>query len=242
MFAILLCPLPLLFYKSKTHHMNKKIILTFIGLFGAIIVNAQTQKGDQLLGGGIGFSTGKGSLNYTDNPYNDNGTFKAHSFSIAPAYSYFIANNIDLGAAVGYTNQKTSYNYITGPSVQNQDLIQNRSYTLSASIYLRKYFLFNNKIGIRTGPFAAIQKNHSEQDYIQPVYNFFYHNYSYSAGIDAAVVFFPSKRLGFSANLGSLAYSHDDNKQLNYHSSANSFGLNLLSNGLFVSAFYSFEK
>lgn len=223
--------------------MKTKIILFFIAFFFTINLKAQTQKGDQLIGGNIGFNTGTGYGDYVINTYRDNFTSKSFSASIGPSYSYFIADKLDLGASLGYTGQKTTYNYIPpSPIDPFTENTVTKFHAFNAGIYLRKYFLFNDKIGVRTGPFVSVQKGRSDNYYTDATQNYFSDDFSYNAGIAAELVFFPNKKLGLAAYLGSLAYSHDDNKQTNYHSRSNNFGFNAVGNNLTVSAFYNLGK
>ena len=89
--------------------MNKKltlIILTFITCF---TVKAQTQKGNQLLGGSIGFGiTNDNSdyVSYNNTSYNYSYKSKDIAFFAGPVYSYFIADNLDLGTSVNYGTEK----------------------------------------------------------------------------------------------------------------------------------------
>jgi hypothetical protein len=222
--------------------MKTKIILFLIAMISTAALKAQTQKGDQLIGGNIGFSGGNGTGDYPENTYQTNYTNKSFSVSIGPGYSYFISDKLDLGVSLGYNDQKTRYNYL---SVPVQPVVENtvvKFHSFNGSIYLRKYFFFNDKIGIRTGPFVSFQKGRSDNYYTNPVQNYFSDDYSYNAGINADLVFFPSKKLGFAANLGSLAYSHDDDKQSNFHTRTNNFGFNVVGSGLSLSAFYCIGK
>ena len=135
--------------------MYKKTSFIILALLGAFTVNAQTQKGNQLLGGSIFFSTSKNTNDYFVNPdyqYNVSNERKFTGFSIGPSYSYFVANNLDLGVNAGYNTSKITYTYPSG-NINNQPG-EAKTNGYSASVYLRKYYLYNNKIGIRTGPFA----------------------------------------------------------------------------------------
>lgn len=224
--------------------MNKKICFVILALLGAFSVNAQTQKGNQLLGGNIYLSTIKNTNDYFSNPfysYSASNTSRTNALGIGPTYSYFIANNLDLGATVGYSTVKTTYTFLLG-NVNNQPSeIKTNAY--SASVFLRKYYLYNNKIGIRTGPFAQYSQAKTREKYDRPVdTNGNYTNKEFSAGLGLDVVFFPTKHLGFATRIGSLSYSHGKRDQYNAQYKDDRFSLDLATSGLTLSAFYAFSK
>ncbi|MDB5110206.1 MAG: hypothetical protein JWR67_1320 [Mucilaginibacter sp.] len=219
--------------------MKKTLILILIAIGGTFSVKAQTQKGNQLLGGFLGFSTGSGTNNYTNGQNGTNSTDKTSSFSIGPSYSYFIANNLDLGASIGYTDQKTNYSYLRPPASNAPLVYDSRSF--ASSIYLRKYFLYNGKIGIRTGPYAQYFFTKSDQNYIDPASNYNYQIRSINAGLGLDLVYFPTKKLGLSSSIGSLAYNHSTSNQTYVQTKSDSFALNL-SSAVNLSIFYSFGK
>jgi hypothetical protein len=220
--------------------MNKKIILILAAIFGTIAAKAQTEKGNQFLGGNIGFGTGSNSMVYT-NSYNTNGTNKTTSFSIGPTYSYFIVNNLDLGAGLSYSTSHTNYAYDTPPvSPDVQNTVGNyRSY--SAGVYLRKYFLFN-KFGFRTGPFANYSNSRSNTDFTDQTNNYSQNYYNINAGVGLDLVYFPTKRIALTAGLASLDFNHEDNKQLQEHDTSNSFQFNFINSGLEFTVLYCFGK
>jgi Leu/Phe-tRNA-protein transferase len=74
--------------------MKKFLILFLLAIGGTFSVEAQTQKGDQLLGGSLGVSTGSSTTDFVNNQYLSNNTSKTNNFSIGPSYSYFVANNL----------------------------------------------------------------------------------------------------------------------------------------------------
>jgi hypothetical protein len=224
--------------------MNKKISILILALTGAFTVNAQTQKGDQLLGGSIFFSTSKSNQDYIADPgyqYNPNNITKSNQFGIGPNYSYFIANNLDLGISASYNTGKTTYTYMA--SGANNQPAESRIQGYSASVYLRKYYLYDNKIGVRTGPFVQYAYGKQDEKYQNTAaYNNGYKNRDLYAGLALDLVFFPMKKLGFATTIGTLSYAHGKSEQYNNTRKTDSFGLNLGTSGLTVSAFYAFGK
>src|ERR1700744_2289180 len=91
--------------------MKKAFFLFAALLLASVVSHAQTEKGNQTLGfnfqysynnnGGINISPFDNSVTNTSNKYT--------VFSVAPLYSYFIADKLDLGATLSLG--QTTYNY-----------------------------------------------------------------------------------------------------------------------------------
>jgi hypothetical protein len=213
--------------------MKKILVLIPAFLLVFQISKAQTEKGSQTLGIDVQFTHQKSTQSIivpAANPYNSD--FKATNFSIGPNYSYFIADKLDIGVNLNYSyisqdNQDPSYS-----SSQN-------SHQYGANLFLRKYFMFSDKLGLRAGPYLGytrydfksvnagnVTKNKSD---------------NYFAGANMALVYYPVKKLGVSATLASLSYQHsklkDDTGQIG---SGNNVFFNLVNDGLSLSVFYVF--
>jgi hypothetical protein len=230
---------------SLHHSYMNKIFLSVAVLLVAATAQAQTQKGNQLLGGLLNLTIGKGTTTEYDGitgstPTTSNN--KLNTFGIGPSYSYFIADNLDLGANAGYSSQKQSSNYVgVGTDAEKQ-----KGYNYS--VYLRRYFLFENKVGFRIGPYANYQYLKSSAGNAASVTGLEKTtNKDFGAGIGFDFVYFASHHLGLAATLGTLSYSHvlysqfqDDH--LIVEDKDHSFGLNLANSNLALSVFYSFGK
>jgi hypothetical protein len=207
------------------------IIPILIIVFNA---NAQTQKGDQNLGLGFNFSTGSGNYNYVL-PI-EFGTITSTYFSASPAYSYFIANNVDLGASLGFgTGTERTYQP-SNSSIPSKQVTNDYTTTL----YLRKYFLFNNKIGIRTGPYFLYQYFNSNvvNNPGDPTQNFSNSGKNLQVGINADFVYYPSKRIGLAVNLGGLYYTNQKSYSTSQNSTNSTVDFQFLNTNLSLSAFY----
>lgn len=189
--------------------MYKKLLLAFVSIIAIQTVKAQTEKGSQMLGVSFGVSTTSSNSKVID--YNTNALTNVHgsgtNYNIAPTYSYFIADKLDIGLSAGYSHQKQDYDTnLYYPSNTKQD-------AFNAGIYLRKYFLYDNKIGVRTGPMFNYQHGKSIQKYLSnPESNSENISNTYSGGLGLDFVYFPVKRLGLTATLGGLTYAHQDVK------------------------------
>ncbi len=215
--------------------MKKLSILIASILIIVFNANAQTQKGDQNLGLGFNFNTGSGSYIYVM-PI-ELGTITSTYFAASPAYSYFIANNLDLGASVGFGTGTYQTNY-NEPSPSSTSKQVTDDYT--ATLYLRKYFLFNNKIGIRTGPYLLYQYYNSNvvNNPGDPTQNFSNSGKNLQAGISADFVYYPSKRIGLAVNLGGLYYTNQKTYSTSQNSTNSTVDFQFLNTNLMLSAFY----
>jgi hypothetical protein len=212
------------------------IMLVLLILQGAM---AQNQKGDQTLGLSLGFYTGNGSNSFqTGSPA---GFQLYHSSSTAltanPGYSYFIANRLDIGASFGFGAGTDTYSYLSNNNSSTQ-----RYKNYFGSVYLRKYYLYNNRIGIRTGPFIAYQFNSSSLANFPDNFQLNPTSKGIHAGIDADFVYYPSAKVGLAVNLGSLFYGNVSSNSQQQNSSQHAVILQFLNNNLFLSAFYVFGK
>jgi hypothetical protein len=223
--------------------MYKKLFVAMVAVAASITANAQTQKGSQLLGGSLsfGFSQEKGKRFNGVNTYNAED--KTSYFGIGPDYSYFIADNLDLGANAGYSYNKSetsdSYN-ATGAALAV------RSRAFSVGMNLRKYFLYDGKIGIRTGPFVQYVLNKQTPDNFGDIpgrlSNDIYDIKTIAGGLGLDIAFFPTRHLGFTTSIGSVRYRHSNNKGSYGDTRTNGMDLSFMSSGLTISAFYAFGK
>ena len=187
--------------------MYKKLLLICVSVIAIQTVKAQTQKGSQMLGASFSFSSSSSNLKQFDpntNTYGENVHAKRTSYDFSPNYSYFIANNLDFGVNVGYGRTKQESSDYTGlPGSQ-------KSHGFNAGINLRKYFLYDDKIGIRTGPY--LNYLYGKQDsFYEAIPSYHTSNKIYSGGISLDFVYFPAKKLGLAAGLGNLNYVHQVN-------------------------------
>src|SRR3569833_364677 len=133
----------------------KKTLFLIAGLLLAFSFSyAQTEKGILTLGLNLGLAYQKDNnsvINSFDNSTTSQNS-KMTSFNIGPAYSYFIADKLDLGGVLSF-----------GTSTENFSPVGNNLSKLSANnfggtVYLRKYFMFQDKIGLRAGPYLGYNR------------------------------------------------------------------------------------
>lgn len=221
--------------------MKKALLLIAVLFLTALISHAQTDKGSQSLGLNLGFNYNKSGGIYV-NPYDNSITpagGKNTSFNIGPSYSYFIADKLDLGASLSYGQSRvTNANVQTYPEKQS-------SYGFNSSIYLRKYLMFGDKLGMRFGPYFGFEKGDNKSTYLgsNALYNEDSKQTEYSIRARLEFVYYPSKKLGFSAYLASVDYSHTKFDNGNFgHTSDDNVDFSLVNNALSFSVFYAFGR
>ncbi|MFA6087283.1 autotransporter outer membrane beta-barrel domain-containing protein [Mucilaginibacter sp.] len=210
--------------------MYKKLLLVFVSIITINAAKAQTEKGNQSVGLSFGLSTTDlktRSINYSTNDYDPEVKGKQNNYTISPNYSYFIADKLDIGLAVGYSYSSQKYD-TNMYSPQNQS-----GKSFFSSIRLRKYFLYDNKIGIRTGPHLSYQRLSQSYTYNinnQPNYNT--NSNVYTGGVGLDFVYYPIKKLGLTAAMGNLDYQHQKSSG-NTSGTYNSFNLSFANSLIF---------
>lgn len=217
----------------------KKILLVFLlAVAGVCTTYAQTEKGTTHLGLNLSYSSDKtesNTFNASDNSY-DLYESKVNSFSLGPSFSYFIADKLEMGVGVGYTNstQKSE-----GRSISNHELKQHLYF---ASAFLRKHIMFSSQFGLRTGPYVSYNYLSSKSIYEDQADQKQNIN-AYTAGVNLGVEYFPIKKLGIAANLVDLSYDHSklEYEDFGTYSKSDSFNFSFVSS-LNLSIFYVFAK
>jgi hypothetical protein len=222
--------------------MKKILILMAAFLFAIQVSHAQTEKGNQTLGVNLEFSYDK-TNSFNINSYDNSSSTQnltITTFGVGPSYSYFIADKLDIGTSLNYGTSKQTDNQVN--NVVNPTKETNSNY--GATIYLRKYFMFQNKIGFRVGPELGYIGGKSNTTYPASNTNNYNSNSStnqYTAGIDLGMVYFPSKKIGMSVAIANLTYDHsNDNYTTMGHQNQDSINFRFINNELSFSIFYVF--
>jgi hypothetical protein len=227
--------------------MNKFFTLFAASLFIYGASNAQTEKGTHTLGLNFGFSVTNAN-DFTIYPSNNSSsslTSKTTTFNIGPNFSYFIADNVDIGAALSYSSSNTSNTTESFATTNDNYALTAFSNNYGGTIFIRRYYLYGGKIGFRTGGYLGFSGGTGKNTYpnANQLFNFNGSTNYYSVGGNVDLVFYPSKRLGIAATLANLEYYHytTDNTTQG-HDSGDSFGFNFINSGLSVSVFFVFPK
>jgi hypothetical protein len=219
----------------------KKIFVLLAAFLAAIqFSKAQTEKGTQTLGTNFGF-------NYTNVNQDATGlptvNTKTGNFNIGPVYSYFVKDNLEIGASLSYASSRENYYTSTGNVANTNYPLKQTSDNYSASIFIRKYFMYKNTVGFRTGGYIGYSAG-NVNSYYPPdnvAYNYSNKSTYYSAGANLDLVYYPSKKIGLSATLLNLEYYHyKSNAATQGYGSADNLTFNLVDNGLALSVFYVF--
>ncbi len=221
----------------------KKLTFLLLAAFSGMTASAQTEKGSHWIGGFF-------SANHTKNEQaQKNGSqdfsyySKQNQLQIGPSYSYFVADKLSLTASAGYINSHADQTYYNAPGTPLFDqTTESSSNGYFAGLRLDKYFLYDNKIGVRTGPMAFYQRMNSnsviqgEPEQADAITK------SFSAGLTLDFVYFPVRKIGLIASIGSLAYSEVKFEGLNNTNKSSEIGLNFLGSSTSFSFVYVFGK
>ncbi|MDB5269862.1 MAG: hypothetical protein JWP58_2902 [Hymenobacter sp.] len=167
------------------------------------------------LGGSVGYnrsvSTQSAAYNAINTPYpstyNYSNKYTNSQFTLAPAVGYFVADNFAIGAELTYFSQKQTSSSSTngGVGAVVPELDPNTS--LRLGVYAQYYKMLGEQFGLIGTLGGGYQSSKS--------YNFSTSNgivettgNGYYAAITPGIVFFPIPKLGLSATMGALAFSH----------------------------------
>jgi hypothetical protein len=223
--------------------MNKFLILIAAFLLSYQFSNAQTDKGTQTLGLDLGYNYSNDNDVIVNPDVNSASTVNTRTtgFNIGPNYSYFIADKLDIGAVLSYSSSSTSY--YTANTANEIYPLKDFSHDYGGNLFIRKYLMYKDKIGLRPGAYIGYQHGNDQNTYAATsgVPDYISKSDYYFAGASLDIVYYPSKKLGFSARIANLEYEHYKfNNGSQGNESGDSLNLNYISNGLYLSVFYLF--
>lgn len=190
---------------------------------------AQTEKGTQNIGASFSLQNSDSKNTSFNGTTTTTDKVKLNVYNGSINYSYFAADKLDVGVFAGYGFQKNRQDNNVYDYTQKFE-------SLFAGVQLRKYILFNDKIGIRTGPSFQYSRDKQTSTFNEEPGNVTTTN-SYTGRVGLDFVFYPTKHLGITSNIANVAYSHS--KSTGYNTgSANNFSANLV-NYLNLGFFYS---
>lgn len=217
--------------------MKKNLLIAVAILFTGEFVNAQTQKGTKNLGVYADYLHNNATNVSTPTPFSPSLQKSSYTnFSFGPNYGYFVADGTELAATAFVTGgtQTTEGVYPATTNINKQ-----KSNTFGVTVFLRKYFLYDNKFGFRVGPYAGYSFGKTKYESTPPnAYNGTSSDYNgYNVGALLDLVYYPSSKLGIAANLASLNYSHSKTKGID-ETTNNNFNTRFANQGLTLSVFY----
>jgi len=219
--------------------MKKSLALIAAILFAYQISNAQTQKGKQTFGldGGYNHSTNGNSYN-TYNGVPTPQEIKLTNARIGPSYGYFIANGSEIGGSLFYSYFRQTNN-IYYPYPMSTIFTETKTNSFGVSAFFRKYVLYQNKIGFRTGPYASYQWGKNDNTTI-PGVAYGTKSSGYAVGGNFDLVYYPTNKFGLAATIANLSYARNKANDDQYNSHDENFTFRLINSGLSLTAFYTF--
>ena len=185
----------------------KKLLLSMVAVVGfALATQAQTEKGNVLLGGNVGFNTSK-----TD------GAEKSDvSFSIVPTVGYFVSDNLAIGTGVGYNYDKS----VSGKNLnQAFEVSPFGRYYVNLSDQFKFFGQLSVPMAFGNNKLVDDQGNVADDKYASTT----------SIGVNLApgLAFYPTKRFGIEFSVNGLSYDHFNvkNEVSGAEVKTNSFGL-----------------
>lgn len=222
---------------KNTNEMKKQLFAMAVLCAVALTSNAQTEKGNNLIGGSLSYGRQKRT---PENLYNFN-SVKSTSFSIIPRFGHFISNNLAIGLSVGFNrnenlNEVNSYSG-TSTLIYNYE---NTSKTLNIGPFVRYYVnivdkfkffgqgnafvAFGKSVSLDGGSITVIPRNDT------------YKTTAYSATVNPGFAFFPTKHWAFEVLFPLISYNKykvkDDGNNVNsqaYQDEGFNFGLDSFS-------------
>ena len=212
----------------------KQFFLTALLATASLAANAQSiAAGTIALGGGVGYSSfttkDGGNIGITATTAET----KQSRFTLTPSVGYFVADNLAVGLNLGYTASRYTVNFTPARAVVRADL--DPSTELSIGLYAQYYKMLTEQFGV-LGTLGGGYQNTRDYKYADNSSSSLVaetKGSGYYAGLIPGVIFFPIPKLGISASVGSLRYSHisrdfptnNGTKPDNYESTASTLGL-----------------
>lgn len=213
----------------------KKLLATAIfALIGAGAF-AQTTQGTIVVSGAVGYT--KNTRDFGNSPVTQT------SFNITPSMGYFILDGLEVGASIGYKQDKSNEAVMGGYGPVNYE---NVTKAFGFMPYLKKYFMVSDKVAFTASAQAGISKGTSTN---KPSSGFYNTTELDISGFQVAVVpgisFFATDKIGINASFGSFGYSqvkseYEGSYEISFNTST--FGLNLDSSTLGIGFSYHFNR
>ena len=182
--------------------------LFFLGLFvaGGQLAHAQTtfKAGTALLGGSVNYSHNGEEYKSTYGNTTYTTTYSANSFTLAPYFGFFAADNLAVGLNLSYTSQNS---YTTSTPSNNTTVNDRATTSLRIGAFGQYYRMLTEQFGL-TGTLGAGYENdfrpsrYSGQTTPGPDLR----ATGFYTTLTPGLIFLPIPRLGIGASVGSLSY------------------------------------
>lgn len=180
----------------------KKLVATASFVLLGAGAFAQTTQGTTVVSGSVNFSNETREFNQPTN----NTKYITRGISLAPSVGYFVKDGLEAGLSL-WLSQQTSKNK------QDEGDSFNRHNRIYFSPYIQKYVALTEQLQLHATGFATVGFGNSKQKNsdassakVTGTSNHF------GAGISPGLTYFATPKLGFSANFGSLSFSHRKDK------------------------------
>ena len=213
--------------------MKKLLLSVILACIGSAVL-AQTSQGNIVVSGTVGYQ------NNAHQTENETYTYDSRSFTIAPGIGYILKDGLEAGISFRLSSSlNESYHYYLNEDGRGELYSMNESKDKSFAIspYLKKYFSLSDKIAFTGEAYISFSKgksryqnevvDHSSTDSKN-------NNTGFGVGLRPGITFFPTDKIGLSANFGHLGYNHTtyNNEEFDFKSKSSDFGLNLSGNTL----------
>ncbi|WP_299701572.1 hypothetical protein [uncultured Pontibacter sp.] len=190
----------------------KKIAIICASALITLGAQAQTQKGNVALTGRFGYTQQKADPDKSNGKYSY--TLDSYTYTLAPAIGVFVKDNLEIGASV-YLTKSTSESLSTNLNYRGDDLEEGEGRRYS--VYATQYKFLKERLAMHGTLSAGLGNTENSRFFTNRdqvgVYQLGDHydrSSEFSVALSPGLTFFPSDRIGVSANLGSLRYSRRD--------------------------------
>ena len=208
-------------------HMRKITLLLIVLLTFSSLSFAQLQKGNILLGGGVGYSN-------QNIDHEANASYKSSSFTFSPQAGFFLHDNLALGLNLSYNNHST-----TNESGSSTTEFSSSQFGLGP--FLRKYFPMGEQFAlfgqVDLGYQFGKQENSTGGQNIKRDIN------ALRLGTGLGFSFFPKDWISVDLTINPLSYTHlkvkDDESTV---SKTNNFDFSLNTTSLSLGAYFFINR
>ncbi|SFG05966.1 outer membrane beta-barrel protein [Pontibacter chinhatensis] len=208
--------------------MKKLLFTVLLACIGSAAL-AQTSRGTVVASGSLSY------YDHTDKTEDEISSTENRSFSIAPGIGYMIIENLEAGISFRFTTSIQTANsaHLNQWGIREPySLTESKDKSFAITPYVKKYFTLSEKIAFTGEAYLSFSKGDSRYESEILEYSRTESNRSdtgFGVGIRPGITFFPTEKIGLSANFGRLGYNHTTHKieEYDFKSKSSDFGLNL---------------
>ena len=212
----------------------KKLLFTILLACIGSAALAQTSRGTVVATGTLSYydniNTTEDKISSTENRF----------FSIAPGIGYMIKESLEAGISFSFTtstNVSNSAHLNQWGNREPYSFTESKDKSFAISPYVKKYFTLSEKIAFTGEAYLSFSKGNNR--YKSEILEYSSteskrSNMGFGVGIRPGITFFPTEKIGLSANFGRLGYNRSTykDKEYDFKSKSSDFGLYLDSSTL----------